>query len=241
MLRAMRIGWILVAALVVAPACKSDKDKDKSGSRKLRKMDFKTTVDDRGRLLLTFRMFDAKHELMPVTGTYTAELTKLDGTPLCKAEGSLAPADFSEKGTHKPSWHDASCPTDPGVEELKVNVKVTVPAGAAAKGKDDKDAKDGKDDKAKDGKDASKDTVFDRSMTLPVRSVYDRPPPKKPAETKPADGSAAKPADGSAAKPADGSAAKPAEAKPAEAKPAEAKPAEKPAETKPAEKPADKP
>ncbi len=224
MLRAMRIGLaVVVVALFAAAACKSSSDKP--AARKLRKMDVHTTIDDRGRLKLTFRMFDSKHELMAVAGSYTAEVTRLDGTVLCKAEGALAPADFSAKGTHQAPWHDASCPADPGVDELKVNVKVTVP-GAGDSGKDEAKGKDKDEAKDNQGKDAGKDKVFDRSLTLPVKSLYERPPAKKPAETKPA-------ADGSAAKPADGSAAKPAETKPAE-KPAETKPAEKPAETKPA-------
>jgi hypothetical protein len=234
MLRGMRIRSFALLALLAVAAC--GKSSDKPTARKLRKMDFHTTIDDRGRIKLAFRMFDAKHELMPVAGSYTVEVTKLDGSLLCKAGGELAPTDFSEKGTHKPPWHDASCPADPGTDEVKVNVKVTVPGGSPDKdGKGDKDK--GK-DKDKD-KDAAKDTTFDRSITIPVRSIYDRPPARKPAETKPADGSATKPAE---TKPADGSAAKPAETKPAETKPGDgsaAKPAEKPAAEKPAaEKPA---
>jgi hypothetical protein len=228
MLRAMRLGLLLVvvvAALLSAAACGSSSDKP--AARKLRKMDVHTTVDDRGRLKLTLRMYDNKHELMPVAGSYTAEVTKLDGTVLCKAAGELAPADFSDKGTHQAPWHDASCPADPGVDELKVNVKVTVP------GAGDKDDK---------GKDTANDKVFDRSLTLPLRSVYERPPAKKPADgsaARPTDGSAARPADasaanGSTAKPADGSDAKPADARPADAKPADARPAD----ARPAEEPA---
>ena len=186
MLAAMRIGSILVVALLAAVACKSS---DKP-ARKLRKMDFHATIDDRGRLKLAFEMFDTKHELMPVTGSYTAEVTRPDGTLLCKAAGELVPADFSEKGSHKAPWHDASCPADPGADELKVNLKVTVPGGEPRK-----------DDKTRDEKGAAagKDLVFDRSVTIPVRSVYERPPAKKPVETRPADGSAATPAE----KPAD--------------------------------------
>ncbi len=199
----MRIGSLVVVALFAVIACKSS---DKPAPRKLRKMDLQPAIDDRGRLKLTFTMYDNKHKPMPVAGSYTAEVTRLDGTPLCKAAGELTPADFSEKGAHKAPWHDAGCPADPGADELKVNVKVTVPGGG--KGKDDKGKDDGKD------KDAGKDTTFDRSITIPAKSVYERLPAKKPAETKPAE---TKPADGSAAKPADGSAAKPAEAKPAEA------------------------
>jgi hypothetical protein len=236
MLRAMRLGLLVVvaaAALLAAAACKSSSDKP--APRKLRKMDVHTTIDDRGRLKLTFRLYDNKHELMPVTGSYTAEVTKLDGTVLCKAAGELARSDFSEKGAHQAPWHDAGCPADPGVDELKVNVKVTVPGAG-----DSKDEGTGKDKDAK-GKDAANDKVFDRSLTLPLRSVYERPPAKKPADPKPTDGTAAKPAD---AKPAEATDAKPADAKPAEAtdaKPADAKPADaKPADAKPADaKPAD--
>ena len=198
MLRGMRTRSFALFALLAVTACGKSSDKPKA--RQLRKMDFHTTIDDRGRIKLAFRMFDAKHELMPVAGSYTVEVTKLDGNLLCKAAGELAPTDFSDKGTHKAPWHDASCPADPGTDEVKVNVKVTVPGGSPDK--------DGKGDKDKDKvKDAAKDTTFDRSITIPVRSIYDRPPSRKPAETKPADGSAAKPA----AKPADGSAAKPAD------------------------------
>jgi len=195
----MRTGSFALFALLAVAAC--GKSSDKPTARQLRKMDFHTTIDDRGRLKIAFRLFDAKHAPMPVAGSYTVEVTKLDGSLLCKAGGELAPTDFSEKGTHKAPWHDASCPADPGTDEVKVNVKVTVPGGSP-------------------DKDAAKDTTFDRSITIPVRSLYERPPAKKPAETKPADGSAAKPAE----KPADGSAAKPAE-KPAAEKPAAEKPA----------------
>ena len=135
----MRIGSIVVAAVLALTvvSCKSEQ----AAARKLRKMDVHATIDDRGRLKLTFRLFDAKHEQMPVTGSYTAEVAKPDGSVLCKAAGELAPSDFSDKGTHKAQWADAGCPADPGVDELKVNVKLTVKDGAVAKeGKEAKEA-----------------------------------------------------------------------------------------------------
>ncbi|HWO21802.1 MAG TPA: hypothetical protein VNO30_23695 [Kofleriaceae bacterium] len=266
----MRIGSLGVVALLVASlavaavACKSS---DKAaGPRKLRKMDFHTQIDERGRLRIAFRLFDGKHEQMPVTGSYTVEVTKPDGAVVCKAAGALAPGDFSAKGTHQAPWHEAGCPADPGADEVKVNVKVTVPAGDGAS--KEPDAK---------GAAAAKDTVFDRSVTIPVRSIYERPPTQKLATSSAAASSAATSstaasspkvsgppggcsvtegaATGSAAtsstaasstaadcavtdSAATGSAAKPAE-KPTAAKPAEKPTAEKPAEKPTAEKPAE--
>jgi hypothetical protein len=187
----MKLGSILVAALLAFAACKSS---DKPAARKLRKLDFKTTIDDRGRLQVAFRMFDAKHELMPVAGSYTVEVTTPEGAAVCKAAGELAPGDFSDKGAHKATWHEAGCPADPGADELKVNVKVTVPGGGKGKGKDDK------------GKDDGKDAMFDRQIRVPARSIYERLPVKQPAEARPAGGSSAatpaeKPAEGPASAP----------------------------------------
>lgn len=172
----MRIGSIVVAALLALTAGSCGKS-EKAAARKLRKMDFHAKVDDRGRLQLTFRLFDAKHEQMPVTGAYTAEVTKLDGALLCKASGELAPSDFSDKGAHKPQWADASCPADPGADELKLNVKLTVKGGAVdaeAKGKE-------KETEAKAKGAEAKDAVLERSVTVAVRTLYERPPVKPPA------------------------------------------------------------
>jgi hypothetical protein len=156
-------------------------------------MDFHTLVDEQGRLKVTFRLFDAKHEQMPVTGSYTVEVAKPDGGWLCKGAGELAPSDFGDKGVHKAQWLDAGCPKDPGVDELKVNVKLTVKGGAAEKdGKDkDKDAKDSKE----------KDTVIERSITAAVKTIYERPPQKQPAagSSSAAAGSGSAAASGSAA------------------------------------------
>ena len=166
----MRIGSIVAAAVLTLAvgSCKSEK----AAARKLRKMDVDAAVDDRGRLKLSFRLFDAKHVQMPVTASYTGEVAKLDGAVICKAAGDLAPSDFTDKGIHKAQWVDAGCPADPGADELKVNVKLTVKGGAAEKeGKDAKDAKDAK----------GKDTVMERSITLAVKTLYERPPSKKPA------------------------------------------------------------
>lgn len=233
MLGAMRMAMLAVVLFAIAGAgCKSDPP----ATRKLRKFEVQTAIDDRGRLKLAFRLFDAKHELMPVTGSYTGEVTKLDGTVLCKAAGEFAPADFSEKGTYQAPWHDAKCPADPGADELKVNVTLT------AKGQGEKEK--GKDEKAEKDEKGTADREFERSMTLPIKSLYERPPAKPPAapavsKTEPA---AEKPAAAVATdKPATpATAEKPAEAPatPATAeKPtaAPAKPAEAPA--KPAEAP----
>jgi hypothetical protein len=111
----MRIGSLFVVGVVALLAVVACKSSDTPG-RKLRKMDFHPTIDDRGRLKLAFEMFDTKHVPMPVTGSYTAEVSRPDGTLLCKAAGELVPADFSEKGSHKAPWHDAKCPADPGVD-----------------------------------------------------------------------------------------------------------------------------
>lgn len=200
MLPAMRIAWLAVASVVVL-GCKGDPPAE----RKVRKFDVHAAIDDRGRLKLAFRLFDAKHELMPVTGSYTGEVAKLDGTVLCKAAGELAPKEFTAKGTHQATWLDAKCPLDPDADELKVNVTL-VATGAG--------------DKDKDGK--ATDRNFDRSMTLPVKSLYERPPGKKPTE------SAVKPAE-SAVKPAE-PAVKPAEPiTPEKPEAAPAKPADPPA------------
>jgi hypothetical protein len=238
MLRAMRIRSLGAVALFAAAAVACKSSDQAAGPRKLRKMDFHTTIDDRGRLRVAFRMFDAKHEQMPVDGSYTVEVTKVDGALICKAAGELAPADFSAKGTHQAPWHEAGCPADPGADEVKVNVKVTVPAGDAGGGGGKE-----KEDKGKDDKGAAKDIVFDRSITIPVRSIYDRPPPKKPTAGSAAAGSAAagSAAAGSAAagSAATGSAATGSAAAGSAAKPAEKPTAEKPTAEKPAEKPAD--
>lgn len=175
MLAPMRIAWLAVASVVVL-GCKGDPPPPE---RTVRKFDVHAAVDDRGRLKLAFRLFDAKHELMPVAGSYTGEVAKLDGAVLCKAAGELTPKEFTAKGTHQATWLDAKCPLDPGADELKVNVTL-VATGAG--------------DKDKDGK--ATDRKFERSMTLPVKSLYERPPAAKPAEpaVKPAE-PAVKPAE----------------------------------------------
>ncbi len=173
-------------------------------------MDFKTFVDGRGRLKLELRLFDAKFEPTPITGAYTVEVAKPDGTVLCKASVDVTAADFTAKGSYKDRWHEVQCPADPGVDELNVTVKVT------AKG--DKD-----------------DIVLDRTVTVAAARIYERLPAKpKPPEKPPEKPAAEEP---TPEKPA---AEKPAAEKPAADKPAAEKPAaEKPAAEKPAaEKPA---
>lgn len=189
----MRLPLVLLVALL---ACK---ETAKEPPRKLRKMDFKVQVDERGRMNVMLELFDEKHRTMPVTGAFTATLARPDGTILCSTTRPLTKDDFSDKGSFKPTWQDAACPPDPAADDLRVTLEV----------------------KTGDAPDAPK---LSREATIPAKYIYQRLPantPSPPVDAKklpaeaplpeppPASGSAP-PANGSAAPPAQGSAAPPA-------------------------------
>jgi len=113
-----RLRLLLIAALGVA-ACKS-KPAEPS---KLKKMDFKVTVDERGRMLPELELYDQKHVPVVVIGSFTMTISRPDNTVLCSMTRTVAKQDYSAKRL-KTDWHDASCPADPAAEELRITLEV---------------------------------------------------------------------------------------------------------------------
>ena len=107
---------LIAVALVLGCSKKSDPPK-------LKKMDFKVTVDDRGRMLPEIELYDQKHTPVEVVGSYTMTLSRPDNTVLCSLTRAIAKEDYAAKRL-KSDWQDASCPPDPAAEELRVTLEV---------------------------------------------------------------------------------------------------------------------
>ena len=133
----------------------------KSEPSKLRKMEFKVVVDERGRMLPEIELFDQHHSPMVVApGSFTLTLSRPDKTVLCSLTRVLAKEDFAAKRL-KLDWQDATCPPDPAAEELHISLEV----------------------KTGDAPDAPK---LARDKTTPTKFVYRHLAAKPPA---PANGS----------------------------------------------------
>ncbi len=188
MLCAMISRLVLALALVCFSTACGEK---KADPPKLRKMAFKVQIDQAGRMMPLLELFDEKHRLMTVVGSYTMTVSRPDGTVLCSVTRPLAKTDFTDKHTYKATWQDAACPADPAAPEVRVNLEV----------------------KAGDAADAPK---LAREMTTPIKFVYPHlakpaaadPPAADPARL-PAEAPLPEPAPGSTAGPgsASGSAA----------------------------------
>jgi len=110
----------LLISIALLAACKG-KPKDPP---KLKKMDFKVAVDERGRMLPEIELFDQHHAPIAVIGAYTLTLARPDGTMLCSLARPLAKEDYAKDRLKAIDWQDASCPPDPSAEELRVTLEV---------------------------------------------------------------------------------------------------------------------
>jgi hypothetical protein len=113
-----RLRLFLIASLFLL-GCKEKK----ADPPKLKKMDFKVTVDERGRMLPEIELYDQKHTLVEVIGSYTMTISRPDNTVLCSHTRTLAKTDYNAKRL-KSDWQDATCPPDPAAEELRVTLEV---------------------------------------------------------------------------------------------------------------------
>jgi hypothetical protein len=111
---------VLIALVVLASAC----SKKKADPSKFKKMDFKVSVDERGRMLPEIELFDQHHKPVVVTGSYTMTLSRPDNTVLCSHTRPLAKEDYVKDRLKSADWQDASCPPDPAAEELRVTLEV---------------------------------------------------------------------------------------------------------------------
>ncbi|MBA3397998.1 MAG: hypothetical protein H0T89_35565 [Deltaproteobacteria bacterium] len=135
---------LLALALVcISTAC----GEKKAAPQKLRKMAFKVQIDQAGRMMPLLELFDEKHKLMTVVGSYTMTVSRPDGTVLCSVTRPLAKTDFTDKHAYKATWQDAACPADAAAPEVRVNLEV----------------------KTGDAADAPK---LAREMTTPIKFVY---------------------------------------------------------------------
>lgn len=99
---------------------------------KLKKMDWKLAIDDRGRMLPEIELFDQHHTPIVVApGSYTLTVSRPDNTVLCSVTRTLAKEDY-DKARLKADWQDATCPPDPAADELRVTLEVTSGDGSAA-------------------------------------------------------------------------------------------------------------
>jgi hypothetical protein len=155
MLRAMiRACSFAATALLVLVSCAKE-----SKPGKLKKMDFKVMVDERGRMLPEISLFDDKHDpFVLVGGSYTMTLSRLDGTVLCSTTRTLAKEDYDKKSL-KTDWQDASCPPDPAADELRVTLEV----------------------KTSDKPDT---VILSRDKTTPTKFIYRHLDAKPPVDTK---------------------------------------------------------
>jgi hypothetical protein len=111
---------LLIALVVLTAAC----NKKKSDPPKLKKMDFKVSVDERGRMLPEVELFDQHHKPVVVTGSYTMTLSRPDNTVLCSYTRPLVKEDYVKDRLKSAEWQDASCPPDPAAEELRITLEV---------------------------------------------------------------------------------------------------------------------
>jgi hypothetical protein len=110
---------LLIALVVLAAACTK-----KSDPPLLKKMDFKVSVDERGRMLPEVELFDQHHKPVVVTGSYTMTLSRPDNTVLCSLTRALAKEDYVKNRLKSADWQDAACPPDPAAEELRITLEV---------------------------------------------------------------------------------------------------------------------
>jgi hypothetical protein len=107
--------------IVLALACSK---KSPSEPAKLRKMDWKLAIDERGRMLPEIELFDQHHTPIVVApASYTLTVSRPDNTVLCSLTRTLAKEDY-DKTRLKSDWQDASCPADPAADELRVTLEV---------------------------------------------------------------------------------------------------------------------
>jgi hypothetical protein len=155
MLRAMRIPLVLAATVLALAACGKKSD----APSKLKKMDFKVDVNERGQMKVALELFDQKHTRIATAGSYTATLSRPDGTVVCTLTRPFAKTDFSEKAAFQAAFHDASCPPEPGAAELEVHLVVTTG-------------------------DKPDDPKLDREVTTPIKYIYRHLAAKAPVDPK---------------------------------------------------------
>jgi len=113
---------VVLSVITLASAC----GKGETRPAKLKKIDFKVTVDDRGRVLPEIELFDEKHgPFVVVGGSYTLTVATPDDTVLCSVTHALVEADYNATKRLASAWQDASCPPAPAIDELRITLEVT--------------------------------------------------------------------------------------------------------------------